>query len=161
MRTTRQLVLGLLPTALLAIGCDDSNKDDPPDLYVVSIVPGDLATNVNVNASVVVRFSRAVAPASYTANSQIIMVDQSNAMIPITITPTVAQGAAEFLTLTPATPLSANVTYGVAVREFVTATDGEEIMAPFASRFCSNHAMPHPCAASTVTTSFTLSPLTS
>lgn len=135
MRITRQLVLGLLPTALLAVGCDDSNKDDPPDLYVVSIVPGDLATNVNVNASVVVRFSRAVDPASYTANSQIIMVDQSNSMIPITITPTVAQGAAEFLTLTPATPLSGNVTYGVAIREFVRASDGEEIQAPFASRF--------------------------
>lgn len=134
MRMMRRLALGLVPIGCLAVGCDD-NKDDPADLYVVSIVPGDLATNVNVNASIVVRFSRAVDPASYTANNQIIVVDQSNSQIPISITPTTAQGGAEFITITPATPLSGNVTYGVAIREFVTATDGEEIQAPFASRF--------------------------
>ena len=83
----------------------------------------------------VIRFSTPVDPASYAGNLQIILVDQVNSLVPVSILPTSAQPASEFLTLTPATPLSANQTYGIAVREMVRASSGESIQAPYAARF--------------------------
>ncbi|MCI0342167.1 MAG: Ig-like domain-containing protein [Planctomycetales bacterium] len=121
--------------ALLAAGCTN-DEEKSPDLYVVSVNPGDGLTNVPVGTQIVLRFSEAVDPTSYSGTSnQIILVDQTNAQVPITIRPTPAETPSEFVILTPATPLAQNVTYGVAVREFVRSTIGENITAPFASRF--------------------------
>lgn len=137
MNLVRRLGVGISLAVVglgLASGCDDKN-DDPDNLFVISITPADLQTNVNSNATVVIRFSTPVDPTSYSGNLQVILVDQVNSLVPISILPTSAQAASEFLTLTPATPLSANQTYGVAVREMVRATSGEAIQAPYAARF--------------------------
>ena len=124
-----------VPALALATGCDQDKDKADDDFFVVSIVPGDKNTNVNVNSTMVVRFSSAIDPSTYAGNNQIILVDQSNAIVPVSIVPTVAQGASEFVTITPATPLSANTTYGVAVREMVRAVSGGSITAPYAMTF--------------------------
>ncbi len=126
-----------LATALAAVGCDKNDKNDFQDLYVVSVNPADSQTNVVVSSQVILRFSVPVDPASYSPMSgQIVMVDQTNSSVPISIRPTAAEPASEFVTITPASPLQPNVTYGVAVREFVRAAgDGERIVAPFAVEF--------------------------
>ncbi|MCI0341010.1 MAG: Ig-like domain-containing protein [Planctomycetales bacterium] len=126
-----------LAAAVAAVGCDKDEAGDNQDLYVVSVNPADSQTNVPISAQVVLRFSRAVDPTSYSGTSnQIVMVDQTNSPLPISIRPTPAEAPSEFVTITPATPLQPNVTYGVAVREFVRASgDGERIVAPFAAEF--------------------------
>lgn len=134
--TTTMTRLAVLPALLgLAIGCDDK-KDGTTDLYVVTVNPGDLNTNVNPNIAVIVRCSTPVDPASYSGTAQqILVVDQNNSSVPVTIRPTPAEPASEFITITPATPLAANTTYGVAVRELVRSTQGEAITTPYAMTF--------------------------
>ncbi|MHC5020118.1 MAG: Ig-like domain-containing protein [Planctomycetota bacterium] len=127
----------LAPVAALCVvgaGCDDSD-DDIDDFVVISMNPADTVTNVSTNTQIVLRFNTTVDPNSYSGNQQIIVVDQSNSQIPISITPTPSQPASEFLTITPATPLAVGQTYGVAVREFVKALGGEQIAAPYAGTF--------------------------
>jgi hypothetical protein len=133
---TKSLALFGLATAVLfgGAGCDDDD-DDEPELFVVNVTPADQLTNVSTNTAVILRFSIAVDPNSYTGTNQIIMVDQSNSQIPVSITPTPSQGASEFVTITPATPLATNLTYGVAVREFTTDLNGHGIRPPFSMTF--------------------------
>ncbi|MCI0341011.1 MAG: Ig-like domain-containing protein [Planctomycetales bacterium] len=137
--TRRMLNLGALATlcAAGAVGCDKDDENDFQDLYIVSVNPVDSQTNVPIGTQIVLRFSVPVDPSSYSPMSaQIIMVDQTNSSVPISIRPTAAEPASEFVIITPATPLQPNVTYGVAVREFVRAAgDGERIVAPFAAEF--------------------------
>ena len=121
----------LLPAAAFVVGCDD-NSDDDPDLFVVSVNPGDQTTNVATGSNVVVRFSIPPDPASFSGN-QIILVDQGNSQQPISIT--VDATYPEIITLTPVTPLATNVTYGVAIRELITDYNSKDIQPPFASRF--------------------------
>ena len=56
MRTNIRALVMLLPAAAFVVGCDD-NSDDDPDLFVVSVNPGDQTTNVATGSNVVVRFS--------------------------------------------------------------------------------------------------------
>lgn len=121
------LALGL---SVVASGCDD-NKDDPDNLFVISVVPGNQQTNVPTGTNISLRFSTNVDLAT-TGSNQIILVDQANSLQPISI----AFGATnEFIVVTPVTPLAPNQTYGVAVREKVKATSGEPIQAPFSMLF--------------------------
>ena len=84
MRTNIRALVMLLPAAAFVVGCDD-NSDDDPDLFVVSVNPGDQTTNVATGSNVVVRFSIPPDPASFSGN-QIILVDQGNSQQPISIT---------------------------------------------------------------------------
>jgi hypothetical protein len=129
--------MGAMGLSLLALGagCDDDDHDDPDNVFVVSIVPADQQTNVNTNSQIIIRFSVAIDPKSYSGTQQIILVDQANSMVPMSITPTPSQPASEFITITPATPLAVNLTYGVAVRENIQATNSEYIQAPWAATF--------------------------
>ncbi len=136
MRTKSLALFGLATSVLFGtVGCGSDSDDDDPELFVVNVTPGNQLTNVSPNSVVILRFSIPVDPASYTGTNQLIMVDQSNSQIPISITPTPSQGASEFVTITPATPLANNVTYGVAAREFVRDTLGGGMRPPFSMTF--------------------------
>ena len=125
----RGISIGLAVIAA-APGCKD-NSDDPADLFVVTVVPGDQQTNTPTSSAITLRFSTNVDLAT-TGSNQVILVDQNNSIQPISI----AVGAsAEYLVVTPVTPLQPNLTYGVAVREGVKADTGEPIEAPFSMTF--------------------------
>lgn len=132
MRPMNHWMRGLLPLAVIALaaGCDSDNDVD--DFFVVSVVPGDQTTNVATGSNVVVRMNAPV-DANTLGGNQVIMVDQANSQVLISVS--VNASLPEFITITPVTPLAPNITYGVAVRENVASTLGEKVVAPFAMTF--------------------------
>ena len=132
MRPMNYWLRGLVPLAAigLAAGCDES--DDVDDFFVVSVTPGDQQTNVATGTNVVVRMNAPVDTNTLGGN-QVILVDQANSQQLVSVT--VNASLPEFITITPVTPLSPNITYGVAVRENVASTLGEQVVAPFAMTF--------------------------
>lgn len=137
MRKTRFLAILPALVALLACGCEpgDSSGDGTP-FQVLSILPSDTQTNVPQNSTVTIRFSRSVDHRSIQSTKQIILADQQNSLVPISFS-----FHGEYVTLTPGTPLTANATYGVAVRPGVRDVLGNNIQIPFAATFSTGPAL--------------------
>jgi hypothetical protein len=115
--------------ALLTAGCTDTTSY-PQDLIVISSNPAGGQSNVSQNTTMLLRFSEPPDHRTIIGTNQIIFVDQSNAPIPVSFA---FQG--ELVTVTPASPLGPNATYGIAVRQGVRDMYGNNIATPFAAVF--------------------------
>lgn len=119
------LVLG----ALMAGGCYESG-DYPDDFKVISCHPSNQQTNVPLNSPIVLRFSNAVDHKTVQGTKQIILVDNTNSVIPTSFT---YQG--EVVQINPLSPLATGMTYGIAVRPGVRDIFGANISIPFSATF--------------------------
>jgi len=116
-------------TALIFAGCTDTTVY-PEDLIVISCSPAAGQTNISQNLPVQLRFSEPVDHRTVIGTNQIILVDQSNAPIPVSFT-----FVGEIVTVTPASPFAPSSTYGIAVRPGVQAMYGNNIAVPWAGCF--------------------------
>lgn len=130
-----KLVAPLAAALTAAGGCVDKDEDGLGEFVVINSTPAPQTTNVSTNNPLVLRFSQAVDPSSYSGTNQIILVDQANSPVPVTITPASGATPSEFVTITPAVPLATGTTYGVAVRELTRSVAGEVITAPWSAEF--------------------------
>lgn len=128
----RQLLPAVLALALLA-GCGSSDRD-PSDLIVISCSPHAGQTNVPASSIITLRFSEPVDHRTVVGTNQIILADQSNAIVPVSFS-----FSGEVVTLTPGSPLSPNATYGLAVRPGVRDVYGQNIETPFEARFSTGY----------------------
>jgi hypothetical protein len=136
MKTISKVVMVTMGTlAMLVVGCADTTTY-PEDLIVISCSPANGQTNVTQNAVVQLRFSEPVDHQTVIGTNQVILVDQSNAPIPVSYAFT-----GEVLTVTPASPLGPNATYGIAVRPGVQDMYGNNIETPFAATFSTGQVL--------------------
>jgi hypothetical protein len=128
------LVLGaVLP---LVLGCASRSDDDPSDFMVITVSPGNGQSNVTAATQIVLRFSEPVDHRTVIGTQQIILADQSNAIVPISY-----QFQGENIIITPASPLASSSTYGVAVRPGVRDIYGSNIEKPFAALFSTGNVV--------------------
>jgi len=130
------LVAGLAST----VGCRFEwlgGDENLKDMVVLSTSPADRQTNVSSTTQIIIRFSVQPDPEFVVPNqaepwkvSQIILVNQSNSLVPISFS-----FNGEYLTLTPQSPLAPQSTYGVAVRPGTRDIYGNNITTPYAFTF--------------------------
>ncbi len=130
MRFKTGLTVVMIAAIAVGAGCAKSRDGDPTDFLVISSSPANLQTNV-LNSSVIqLRFTEPVDHRTVIGTSQVILVDQSNSLVPISYS-----FSGEILTITPGSPLGPGATYGVAVREGVRDIYGQNIETPYAMTF--------------------------
>ncbi|MHC5080874.1 MAG: Ig-like domain-containing domain, partial [Planctomycetota bacterium] len=131
MKRTLPISISILSCIVLAFGagCYESG-DYPADFKVINCYPAAGQTNVALNADVVIRFSTPPDYQTIQGTKQVILVDNSNSVVPTTFA---FQG--ELLTVTPISPLGTGQTYGVAVRPGVQDIFGANISVPFSATF--------------------------
>ncbi len=107
------------------------------DFVIISTAPADQETNVSQNVQIVIRSTVPMDPdyiitnaSEPWKNSQVILVDQSNAVVAVSYS-----FNGEYLTLTPQTPLAPQSTYGVAIRPGARDIYGENVKTPYAFKF--------------------------
>ncbi|MHC4780566.1 MAG: Ig-like domain-containing domain, partial [Planctomycetota bacterium] len=136
----RILLLGLVLAGLVVGGCRIewlNDEESVKDLVVISTSPSNSQTNVSQTTTVIIRTSVPLDPefvvpnqAEPWKNSQVILVDATNAVLPVSYS-----FAGELLTLTPLAPLGVSNTYGVAVRPGTRDIYGKNIKTPYAFTF--------------------------
>ncbi|MHC5036746.1 MAG: Ig-like domain-containing protein [Planctomycetota bacterium] len=123
-------MVGLLVLfVFLCAGCDNKNDEGTPFL-VINTDPSDLQTNVVQQTIISIRFTNHVDHTTVQGTKQIILVNQSNSVIPTSF-----HFNGEYVTVTPGSPLAPNATYGLAVRPGVRDIYGSNIDVPFAITF--------------------------
>jgi hypothetical protein len=113
----------------LFLGCEKEVDEGTPFL-VISSYPANGQTNVPPASVVTIRTTHPVDHTTVTGTKQVILVNQANTVVPVSYT-----FNGEYLVLTPGSPLSANATYGVAVRPGVRDVYGSNIQTPYALTF--------------------------
>ncbi|MHC4600100.1 MAG: Ig-like domain-containing protein [Planctomycetota bacterium] len=140
------LLLAVLMGGVVLVGCRIewlNPEETVRDLVVIHTSPGDRQTNVSQTATVIIRTSVPLDPeyvipnqAEPWKNSQVILVDSTNAVLP-----SAYSFNGELLTLTPLAPFGLNTTYGVAVRPGTRDIYGKNIKTPYAFTFSTGGAL--------------------
>ncbi len=126
----------LAAALLIFSGCATRSDDDPTGFRVIAVSPSNGQSNVSTTATIMIRFSEPPDHQTVIGTNQIILADQSNAIVPVSF-----QFQGENLVLTPASPLASSATYGIAVRPGVRDIYGDNVEQPYAALFSTGTAV--------------------
>ncbi|MHC5036745.1 MAG: kelch repeat-containing protein, partial [Planctomycetota bacterium] len=128
--------LGLLAlTVCCFAGCENQSDEGTP-FSVIQCDPAGQQTNVPLSSAVSIRFTHPVNHTTIIGTRQILLVNQSNAVIPASF-----QFNGEYVHLTPGSPLATNATFGIAVRTGVQDVYGNNLSTPFAITFATGSTL--------------------